>query len=549
MYQVDVGRWSDIGSFSEDWDRRACAVSAFIPKGMRILDVGCGRMSLEAFCPGSHYFPADLVARDERTIVIDINRDGLPECQLNGVDLVTMLGVVEYVSDFSKILEDIAASRSALLFTYCAVDFFPKKSAALRYDRDGWFNSFSISDLCRMTADAGFKIVRYDVFDGSQAVFLVAPLGAEDKFEQAAYRLRSRSEIVRAIRRLREVPRKKLVLAGFFGRGNAGDEALLQCVYESFCDDFDIAIAVDGHGAYKGFWDWYPYNKSRIFHQCATEIFFQSPSTVAGLIVGGGGLPVGFCANLVFAAKANGIPVVLAGVDLFEDCDESATRAVVDYLNLFDFFSYRSEKREQGVIPLLRCENALGADWALRLCVDEAEDINPDPQRAVLVLREYPQGALREDYLSTVREVVRSIEQAGYKVVMAPFCPEDVRFLDQLGVRKEFDVVELWSNPRRMKQLIACSGLLVSIGRLHPILFGVDCPVRIVAVAPPVVGYENVLSDKIIKICRDFGVPFVFGVDQFKAVLPKLLPVDREVVLAAKLRLDRIVDRIYDRLV
>ncbi|WP_398464751.1 hypothetical protein, partial [Tardiphaga sp.] len=68
-------------------------------------------------------------------------------------------------------------------------------------------------------------------------------------------------------------PPRTLVVVGFYGRGNSGDEAILQCIFEAFQDLFEIRIAVDGHGAYGGFWDWYPYTQSQVIHQTNVSHF------------------------------------------------------------------------------------------------------------------------------------------------------------------------------------------------------------------------------------------------------------------------------------
>ena len=45
----------------------------------------------------------------------------------------------------------------------------------------------------------------------------------------------------------------QVVLSGFFGRGNCGDEALLQTQYEWLSPHYDVVISVDERGAYDGF--------------------------------------------------------------------------------------------------------------------------------------------------------------------------------------------------------------------------------------------------------------------------------------------------------
>src|SRR5580658_4545326 len=96
--ETDVARWADPGQLEAAWEARAVAAADLVAAGSRVLDVGCGAMKLEGHLPpGCQYQPADIVARDARTIVADINGDGLAEGVLAGCDVIAMLGVWEYV--------------------------------------------------------------------------------------------------------------------------------------------------------------------------------------------------------------------------------------------------------------------------------------------------------------------------------------------------------------------------------------------------------------------------------------------------------------------
>ena len=94
--ETDAERWSRRESLSPRWGYRAGLAAQMISAYSRVLDIGCGAMDLECALPeGCAYQPCDLVARDERTIVCDLNRGEFPEA--SQADVVTMLGVLEYV--------------------------------------------------------------------------------------------------------------------------------------------------------------------------------------------------------------------------------------------------------------------------------------------------------------------------------------------------------------------------------------------------------------------------------------------------------------------
>lgn len=262
----------------------------------------------------------------------------------------------------------------------------------------------------------------------------------------------------------------KVVLSGFFGRGNCGDEALLQAQYEWLSPRYDIVISVDERGAYDGFWNWYPYDRCRIVHQANLSVLAEDD--VIGIHVGGGGLPHGFNAAQVVHARSLDKPAFLTGVDARSAPSPAAAAALASYLGLFEFVSVRSEAAWQTMAALNPgCHH--GADWALALPTDCPSSI-PDPTRVVVTIREFPAELVSRRYLAEVADLLGALGDAFGEVVLAPFCPEDERFLDRLPPTARLHREIHWWNPRRMQRVIADAGLVVSLGRLHPMIFAAN---------------------------------------------------------------------------
>jgi hypothetical protein len=96
--RTDLDRWADPARLEAAWQARSVLAADLVPAGTRVLELGCGAMTLERSLPfGCAYQPCDVVARDERTIVIDLNVHGIPEAAVAACDLVVMLGVWEYL--------------------------------------------------------------------------------------------------------------------------------------------------------------------------------------------------------------------------------------------------------------------------------------------------------------------------------------------------------------------------------------------------------------------------------------------------------------------
>ena len=262
----------------------------------------------------------------------------------------------------------------------------------------------------------------------------------------------------------------QVVLSGFFGRGNCGDEALLQAQYEWLSPHYDVVISVDERGAHDGFWNWYPYDRCRIVHQGNLAVLAEDD--VIGIHVGGGGLPHGFNAAQVVHARSLDKPAFLTGIDVRPAPTAAAAAALGGYLRMFDFVSVRSTAAWQAMTTLVPgCH--LGADWAMALPAD-APARAACSGAALVTIREFPEDLISSRYREDLARVLGALADRYEELVLLPFCPEDERFLDRLrpvgGLRREIH----WSNPRRVQRLIADAALVVSLGRLHPLVFAAN---------------------------------------------------------------------------
>ncbi|HML06575.1 MAG TPA: methyltransferase domain-containing protein [Xanthobacteraceae bacterium] len=165
--KTDFGRWSNPESLEPAWDQRAAFAAEFIPDGARVLDLGCGRMALQQFLPNAcSYQPCDLVARNASTIVCDFNAGEFPETAADEADLITMLGVLEYIVDVDAFLGRLRHSKRDIVLSYCPTDF----SRSIDRPSLGWINHFSLCDLAVLLDRFGFRVERADRVDDLQIV-------------------------------------------------------------------------------------------------------------------------------------------------------------------------------------------------------------------------------------------------------------------------------------------------------------------------------------------------------------------------------------------
>ena len=167
---TDRQRWEDARQLDPAWDGRAQIAAARIPRGAAVLDLGCGAMALERFLPtGCSYQPCDLAARDARTIVCDFNAGEFPTDV--ACDIVSVLGVLEYIYDAPAFLAKLAALNRPVVMSYCmAGERGPADRRAL-----GWVNDFAREQLGALLAAAGFGRITGEEVTPGQLLLRIEP--------------------------------------------------------------------------------------------------------------------------------------------------------------------------------------------------------------------------------------------------------------------------------------------------------------------------------------------------------------------------------------
>ncbi len=170
--ETDYTRWSDPRNLEAAWELRSVRAADYLGAGSKVVDLGCGAMSLERHLPaGCQYVPSDLVARDARTRVCDLNRGELPSNDLGPGTTVTMLGVLEYLYDPAAVLAALARSGSSLLLTYCCAE----DTTHLDRGALGWVNRFTRAEITALLQAGGFSVTRQDRVDGLQHLWIARP--------------------------------------------------------------------------------------------------------------------------------------------------------------------------------------------------------------------------------------------------------------------------------------------------------------------------------------------------------------------------------------
>jgi|ERR1035437_3964253 hypothetical protein len=159
-------RWESVSEENtKGWADRARIIASLLKDERSVVDLGCGPMHLERFLSREvKYIPVDVMRRDDRTIIVDLNKDELPTLD---ADCLVAGGVLEYIHDVPKLLSSISKCFKTSVVTY---NINEKTPSIETREGHGWVNSFTTTDL-----EADFEQVCLTVLEklsyGSQLIW------------------------------------------------------------------------------------------------------------------------------------------------------------------------------------------------------------------------------------------------------------------------------------------------------------------------------------------------------------------------------------------
>ncbi len=167
----DAVHWANPNNLHDAWSYRSERAASYVPGGATVLDVGCGKMMIEKMLPENcRYIPSDLVSRDERTIVCDLNSGEYPPQE--GVTHITVLGVMEYLTDPQAFWRWLAASKARIIFSYVTYDpaFPPPARRGM-----GWVNDFVSEGIVELAAGVGYELIAQEQIPPDTQLFVFDP--------------------------------------------------------------------------------------------------------------------------------------------------------------------------------------------------------------------------------------------------------------------------------------------------------------------------------------------------------------------------------------
>lgn len=157
----DYSRWSQKASLFESWDERTKILASFIKPDSVVFEFGAARLVLRDFIPDNcTYIHSDIVARNESTLVIDLNKNH-PELPVS--DYIVFSGVLEYINDVEKVLNYCSNFTTEILFSYAIRENFSNLETR-RFN--GWVSDLSENDLKEISARLQWKLEKIKNWKG-----------------------------------------------------------------------------------------------------------------------------------------------------------------------------------------------------------------------------------------------------------------------------------------------------------------------------------------------------------------------------------------------
>ncbi|SDB15639.1 adenylyltransferase/cytidyltransferase family protein [Eubacterium oxidoreducens] len=152
------------------WGKRAKAAVQLLPSTVHsIADIGCGDEKLRKILPNEiNYFGVDYVKRSEDTIVADLNKDPLPQLD---VDCYALLGVLEHLKHPERIIEQFHSPY--VICSYRGIDSYQKLWNEFEREQPFWGEHFYSYDyFCGLFFAQGYRMSNLRRYADGRYIFV-----------------------------------------------------------------------------------------------------------------------------------------------------------------------------------------------------------------------------------------------------------------------------------------------------------------------------------------------------------------------------------------
>lgn len=266
------------------------------------------------------------------------------------------------------------------------------------------------------------------------------------------------------------------MINGFYGAHNSGDEAMLRnFVYNMQAHDPECITLVATDKAQS-------FNYKNVYF-VSSEDRAQLTETDA-FILGGGDLTPAFGNQLLLHAKKVGNKCIMLGASINDDWLYEKMRDIyVKSLELFDLIFVRDLQSKENLDKLgIKC--SVKTDISVGLPSVPIEFKKSDKHVTLCIREVHPEYEVR--MVALANKVVRFLLKEGFTITLLPLCYEDKRSYEYFTkIDPKIEMIYTLS-PQQHKYVIGNSDYVISLGRLHPLIYAIDTVTPMLGVVYPI---------------------------------------------------------------
>jgi len=306
----------------------------------------------------------------------------------------------------------------------------------------------------------------------------------------------------------------RIMIIGFYGMGNCGDEAILNgliTTIRKINPDIGIDVATElpfiYHDQYN---EWkskgVPLKRNGIYYDVGirtlTNYNFGKGKEQYGLIIlGGGGLAIGYGYGLVLFAMNAGIPVINMGIE-YKKGELRNSDLFHEFLKRFSDIAVRSRDSSDFLV-------SLGIEHNLTFCPSLQIDpiaYGPLPDDYIVVT---PRRTNDIDDGKQIQIIINKLRELNKPAILLPFSkydltqqPIDMKICNEINSQYSNSMVLPVDGytPEAYKFIISKASLLINSGRFHASIFAAEAGI------PTIHSYPIESSGKIYNFLSEFGI-------------------------------------------
>ena len=303
---------------------------------------------------------------------------------------------------------------------------------------------------------------------------------------------------------------ERIIINGFFAKGNCGDESILQTWYDMLSTDYRIIASIDSELLVNNYHKKFElYNNIDVIQNRRVDIFCRDD--IKAYMIGGGGLGLGFGIEQWIHAALRNKKLFYCGVithDEFFTGNELVVEVNKKFFESFDMITVRDKISKQNLQEKFGISSEYYPDIAFAL---KTEKVSFDlPKNYVTVTIRHNGENDIESIKKWISKIEKFAESRKYEIIYLPFDVTDERLMKSIGIEIDDNLQEIYWQPKRVKYIISNAQMVFSLGRFHPLVFsistGVTCYYIECQKSDYSWRYEDSTKDKSFNILNDWGL-------------------------------------------